>query len=186
MEFKAAVNCQFRYSKTSFGFPFVEVDPSPSEKTTYQAGGSLQVVHGKLRTTVSGSVVSDPTGLDRWCGMTYEGKGGSRLNVITAYRTCGGSINTAPLGGTLHRESAYFRHQGIANPQPRSMFLSDLQRKVSMLQSQGNAVPIMLDANSRLDTDSKYSDMVHSLDLCDLHSADPAPLNVHRRQRQPD
>ena len=50
-----------------------------------------------------------------------------------------------------------------------------MQREVSMLQSQGNAVKIMLDAYSRLDTDSKFSDMVHLLDLCDLHSADSAP-----------
>ena len=64
-DFIARVRRTFRYAKTVFGYPSVEVDDSHS-KETFQAGGNLQVVQGRLTTTVSGQPITDPTGLGRW------------------------------------------------------------------------------------------------------------------------
>jgi hypothetical protein len=173
-DFKARVLRQFRYGKTVFGFPRVDIDPS-GEKETFQAGGNLQVVQGPLTTTVSGPAILDPTGLGRWCGTTFEGKRSQKLSVITAYRTCDGSISTAPLGSTYHREYSYYKDQGETSPQPRRRFLQDLQNAIATLQADNHAVMIMIDANSTLDSDRHFLDMINSLDLIDLHKNAAAP-----------
>ncbi len=100
-DFKACMKRQFQYGKSVFGLIAKEVDPLPA-KETFQAGGTLQVVRGKLTFSVHGSTISDPSGLGRWCGMTFIGKESHKLSVITAYRTYKGSIQTAPLGSTFH------------------------------------------------------------------------------------
>ena len=67
-DFRANVRSRFQCGKTVFGFPTQEVDPC-FHSDTYQAGGCLQVVQGRLTTTVSGKEIIDPTGLGRWCGL---------------------------------------------------------------------------------------------------------------------
>ena len=173
-DFKARVQRQFRFGKTAFGFPSIDVDPS-HPKETFQAGGSLQVVQGRMTTTVSGNTISDPTGLGRWCGTTHIGRRSQKLSVLTAYRTCDGSISASPLGSTFHREYVYFKDQGEQRPQPRRRFLHDLKAQIQNLQAANHAVLLMLDANATLESDEHFLDMVNSLDLIDLHATNPAP-----------
>ena len=157
-----------------FGYPSVALDPS-GDKETYQAGGNLQVVQGRLATTVSGSPITDPTGLGRWSGITLEGRRSQKLSVITAYRTCDGSISTAPHGSTFHREYTYYKDQGEASPQPRRRFLQDIHTAIETLQTNNHAVLLMLDANSTLDSDSHFLSMINNVDLTDLHQSSAAP-----------
>ena len=173
-DFKARVLRQFRYGKTVFGYPSVDIDPS-GEKETYQAGGNLQVVQGRLTTTASGPTILDSTGLGRWSGITFEGRRSQKLSVITAYRTCDGTISTAPLGITYHRECIYFKDKGESSPQPRRRFLQDIQEAIEKLQSDNHAVMLMLDANATLNSDQHFLDMINALDLIDLHQLAPAP-----------
>jgi hypothetical protein len=173
-DFKARVQRQFRYGKTVFGFPSPEVDPS-HHKETFQAGGSLQVVQGRMTTTVTGPSIADSTGLGRWCGTTYVGRRSQKFSVITAYRTCEGSISASPLGSTFHREYTFYKDLGETQPQPRRRFLQDLQIQIKSLQDADHAVLIMLDANATLESDRHLLDMINSLELVDLHSATPAP-----------
>jgi hypothetical protein len=173
-DFKARVHRQFRYGKTVFGFPSSTVEPSHHQET-YQAGGSLQVVKGRLTTTALGNSISDPSGLGRWCGITLVGRRAQKFSIITAYRTCDGSISASPLGSTFHREYMFFKDQGETKPQPRRRFLQDLQTQIKLLQEDNHAVLLMLDANATLESDHHFLDTVNSLDLIDLHSANPAP-----------
>ena len=55
---KEQVRKQFRMGKTVFGHPSEEVDPSPP-KATFQAGGMLQVVQGRLTTTAQRTTITD-------------------------------------------------------------------------------------------------------------------------------
>ena len=158
----------FRFAKTVFGYPSEEVDGSHS-KETFQAGGNLQVVQGRLTTTVSGQVITDPTGLRRWCGKTFEGKASQKLSVITAYSTCYVTISEDTLGSTYHRQFTYFQDKGEKSPQPRRRFLDDLKAAISELQSSNHAIILMVDANATIETDHNFRDMINSIDLIDIH-----------------
>lgn len=87
LAFRDLVQRQFQYGKTVHGFLSKEIDPIPT-MTSFQAGGTTQVVKGGLTTTVQNPLLLDPTGLGRWCGMTFEGKAGRMFSVITGYRVC--------------------------------------------------------------------------------------------------
>ena len=124
-DFRACVRRQFQYGKTVFGYPSPEIDHLPI-KETFQAGGTLQVVRGNLTTQVFGPPIQDASGLGRWCGTTFIGKAGQKFSVLSGYRTCAGSFQTAPLGSTYRREYEYFKEKGHSSPQPRSSFLKDM------------------------------------------------------------
>ncbi len=134
-DFRACVRRQFPLGRTTFGYPKTEIDPI-SLKETFQAGGTLQVVRGNLTTMSFGPPISDLNGLGRWCGNTFIGKGGPKFSAITGYRTCFGSIQSAPLGTTFHREYEYFRDNGVVSPQPRTRFFKDLSQVIKKLPTQ--------------------------------------------------
>ena len=183
-DFRAGVRRQFKYAKVAFGYSSEEVDLC-HPRETFQAGGSLQTVRGNLTTTVQGDALQDPTGLGRWCGMTFEGKGTSFMSVLTAYRVCEGSITNASIGRAHHREYEYFRSKGENAPQPRTRFLQDLEQYILQLQAQDHAILLMMDANSDMDTDKRLVDMISACGLFDLHQSSPAPSTYigtnHRR-----
>lgn len=95
-------------AKTSFGSPSTEIDYIPPNET-FQAGGSLTLCLGQWTTTVFGKDIQDKSGLGRWSGLTIRGKYNNTLSMLTAYRTCAGSRQTASLGSTFHRETEFFK-----------------------------------------------------------------------------
>jgi hypothetical protein len=164
-------------AKTSFGSPNIEIDRIPPNEI-FQAGGSITLCLGLWTTAVFGSDIQDQTGLGRWSGMSLRGKHGNILSVITAYRTCAGSRQSASLGSTFHREADYFkwRTEGGCNPpNPRQMFLNDMKSQLHELQDAGHYVILMLDANATLQDDDQLRNMVEQCGLHDLHKNDPAP-----------
>jgi hypothetical protein len=101
---------------------------------------------------------------------------GNTLSVITGYRVCSGSIRTAPLGSTHHREYEYYRNANEKGPpNPRLHFLKDIERLIHTLQDDGHHIVLMLDANSVLSSDSQFRETMDRLQLTDLHRNDPAP-----------
>jgi hypothetical protein len=74
--------------------------------------------------------LQDPTGLGRWSGMTVRDKGDQCLSILMVYRVCRGSINTAPLGSSFHREFSYFRDLGERSPNPRTHVLRSFQKLI--------------------------------------------------------
>jgi hypothetical protein len=163
-------------TKISFGSPNKTIDDIPVSET-FQAGGSTTFIMGPWTTAVIGKEVHDTTGLGQWSGLHIRGRHGNTLSVITGYRTCTGSIRTAPLGSTFHREYEYYRHDqktGSA-PNPRLHFLKDIERLIHTLQDEGNHIVLMLDANSVLTSDKQFRDTMDRLQLTDLHRNDPAP-----------
>ena len=185
-DFQTCVNRQFHFGKTVFGYSSAEVDPLPVSET-FQAGGTAQVVQGNITTSIHGKPIEDPSGLGRWCGVSLMGKREQKFSVVTGYRSCTGSIHTAPLGSTFHREYMYFREKGEQQPNPRKRFFDDLSLLIHQLQQHDHAVMVMLDANSTLDSDRALMDFMDSNDLHDLHQSAPAPSTyIGAQQRRID
>ena len=166
--FRSQLRKHYRQSKVNFGFPSKAIDTC-SEHLTYQPGGNLTLINGNLTSSCLGDDPGDGTGLGRWSGLTLRGKDTFTLTIITAYHTCGGNIRTSPLGSTYSREYNYYRDRGHKTPNPRRLFLQDLETKIKQLQQQGRLILLMLDANAD-DTDPHFQATIHSCDLHDLHS----------------
>lgn len=82
MDFKSCVQRQFQYGKTVFGYPSEEINPLHRSEC-FQAGGTLQVAQGMITTTITANPVEDLSGLGRWCGITFMGKGNKQVTVLS-------------------------------------------------------------------------------------------------------
>jgi hypothetical protein len=172
-DFRSTLRRYTRQSKTVFGFVSTEIDKC-LQTETFQSGGNLTCVLGSLVPRVDGSTILDKTGLGRWSGVKLEGPDGKKLAIITAYRVCSGSPQTAPIGSSFLREYEFFRERQFNSTNPRRLFLVDLQKTILDLQEAGYSTILMLDANSTLD-DTHLQDFAAKCGLHDLHHSDPAP-----------
>ncbi|KAI2495356.1 hypothetical protein MHU86_19158 [Fragilaria crotonensis] len=75
-----------RSAFSSSTLPPVKRD-SRRNSSSYQPGGTFMATTGKWASRSTGKIIVDPTGLGRWSGLTFLGKRGKRLTVITAYRS---------------------------------------------------------------------------------------------------
>ncbi|KAI2499477.1 hypothetical protein MHU86_14997 [Fragilaria crotonensis] len=166
MAFADRVKRQFHMSKIAYSAPSAEVDQVP-ETETFQAGGTVIFATGKMVPISYGNALQDPTGLGRWSGLTFRGKENTKLSVITAYRVCAGSIQSAPIGSSFAREYEHHRHLGKTSPRPRKLFLIDLEAAVKSLQADGHSIVLMMDSNGQLTDDA---DLQNFSSQCDhLH-----------------
>ena len=174
-EFRQLLRRHYQQSKVTFGTPNRDIDQClPTE--TFQSGGSLTLATGRLTSTINGEVdLTDPTGLGRWSGISFMGRNKTFLSIITAYRVCSGSPNTAPIGSAFLREYEYFREHQRRHNNPRHEILTDLKNMITRLQEAGHMILLMLDANSTIDTDPQFELFIQACNLHDLHDNDPAP-----------
>lgn len=126
-------------SKTSFSSPSAAVDKIPPNET-FQAGGTLTTCLGHWTTAIYGEDIQDPSGLGRWSGLTLRGKHDNIVSFITAYRTCSGNRQTAPLGSTFHREVEFFCDCPVTRRNARKRFLSDLSEYILRLRDAGHSL----------------------------------------------
>ena len=124
-DFRSATQKFYRQSKITFGMVSPTIDHC-LQSESFQSGGNVTAVLGSLSSRVSGSSIHDFTGLGRWSGVTLEGANSRKLSIITAYRVCKGSPQSAPLGSSFLREYEYFREQSFHSVNPRRQFLVDL------------------------------------------------------------
>ena len=172
--FNTRAHQHYQMAKTSFSSPSVEIDPIP-ERETFQSGGTITLSTRDLVPMALGTDISDQTGLGRWSGQTFRGKGNKTLSVITGYRVCTGSIVSSSIGSAFSREYEHHRTQGTTSPRPRKIFLKDLGEIIQNLQTKGHAILLMMDSNGQVEDDQDIQNFLSTCDLHDLHSADPAP-----------
>jgi hypothetical protein len=172
-DYRASLRRFARQSKTVFGTVSPNID-NCSQKETFQSGGNLTCITGPSVARINGPDISDTTGLGRWSGLTIDGTTGRKVTIITAYRVCSGTPQTAPIGSSFLREYEYFREHHYTSLNPRRIFLTDLQKTILNLQESGHCIILMLDANSTLD-DEHFQVFIATCGLNDLHSTDPAP-----------
>jgi hypothetical protein len=133
------------------------------------------MVTGSLASRSTSMQHIDPTGLGRWSGITLELPQSKRFTLITAYRVCSGSPSSSSLGSSFIREYEFLRKQQPPCLNPRRQFLIDLQKMIQTLQTAGNAILLMLDANSCIKSDRQFAEFAQACGLHDLHSSEPAP-----------
>jgi endonuclease/exonuclease/phosphatase family metal-dependent hydrolase len=160
--------------KVEFASPSQLVDPI-IETARFQAGGNLLMACGKWVPSIFGPPIRDPTGLGRWCGITIRGKHGNLLTIITAYRVCNGHIHTAPLGSSFAREYVFLKQSGDSRPNPRKTFVDDLATEIRTLLDAQHHVILALDANTIVETDAYFRQMIDFCDLNDIHKHTCAP-----------
>jgi hypothetical protein len=172
-DYRTALRRYSRQSKTVFGTISPSIDTC-SQSESFQSGGNLTSIIGSCVSRIRGSEIRDSTGLGRWSGLTLDGSNGKVVSIITAYRVCSGSPQSAPLGSAFLREYEYLRENKYTSLNPRRSFLTDLQQVITNLQASGHCIILMLDANSTLD-DPSLQDFLSLCGLHDLHYKDPAP-----------
>ena len=173
-DFKKRTQKHFAMTKIAFSSPSSAIDPIP-ENESYHPGGTVTLAIKKMVPLSHGPSFGDPTGLGRWSGMHFRGKDNRIFTVITAYRVCSGSIQTAPLGSAFAREYEYIREHGEISPRPRKTFLSDLATFILSIQAVGNSVLVMMDSNGQLTDDADLQSFVSQCDMHDLHAHFPSP-----------
>lgn len=172
-DYRSTLRRYTRQSKTVFGSVSPDIDQC-HQSETFQSGGNLTSILGSLVSRAGGPDILDTTGLGRWSGVKIEGPDGRKLSIITAYRVCSGSPQTAPLGSSFLREYEFFREHQHTSPNPRRLFFVDLQKTIVELQESGYSTILMIDANSTLD-DPQLLNFTATCGLHDLHSYDPPP-----------
>ena len=176
-DFRRQARRFYRQNRIAFSSPSREIDPC-GERATFQAGGTITAATWRSVSYSIGDTLTDPTGLGRWSGLTFQGKSQTKLSIITAYRSCTGSVKTSgALGSTYIRECEYYKQKGIKSPNPRMLLLDDLRDYISQLRNENedHAIIFMMDANSVLATDEKFKEFLIQQELFDLHDRAPAP-----------
>ena len=139
----------------------------------YQPGGTFTATTGKWSTRSTGKPLVDPSGMGRWSGLCFLGKRNKRLAVITAYR----SPRQSPKGGFGFYEQQYsiMLATGIAKPNVRKQFITDISTFINDLQTNGFEVILSLDANETMgeDKDNGLAQLLKVCNLGDLHLLGP-------------
>jgi hypothetical protein len=172
--FSSRLKRHYQMSRVSFSSPSPTVDPMPDTES-YQAGGTTTFTNRKMVPFSYGAVFQDPTGLGRWNGLHFRGENNTQFTVLTGYRVCSGSINTAPIGSAAGREHEYLRNINGKTTSPRKAFLKDLSNTIKGFQEEGHSMLVMLDSNGCLEDDTDLQKFLVANDLRDLHSAHPYP-----------
>jgi hypothetical protein len=161
----------FRTARTAFS-----CSKLPNEgNSLYKPGGTVTTTTGKWTARCIGAPIVDTTGMGRWSGLSYLGKHGRHLTILTAYR----SPRQQPKGGFgfYDQQHAILIASGIKKPNVRKQFVIDIVHFINSLQSDGHEIILSLDANeSSTDQPDKYGIdyILQSCQLKDLHTLGPS------------
>ena len=71
----------------------------------------------------------------------------------------------------------------MKGPRPRQLFLRDMKAQIQIVKAVQHSIILMLDANSTLDGDLPFAQMISECDLHDLQKRDPATSTFMGAQR---
>jgi len=107
--------------------------------------------------------------LGRWTYQEFLGKNEKRVIVVSGYRVCNQKFDAAANTATA-QQIRLLQAQGIINPKPRSLFLTDLIAQINIWRQANKEVIICIDANEPVDDPhSEVSKLFTETDLVDLH-----------------
>jgi len=114
----------------------------------------------------------DPSGLGRWSGISFLGKQGKRLSIITAYRSPRQQLQSG--FGFYDQQYALLLASGVAKPNVRPQFIRDIIKFIQALQKDNHEIIFSLDANKTNGQDKVGIDLVlRECQLYDLHTIRP-------------
>ncbi len=178
----------FSAAKSAFSSSVLPRD-STAPASGYQPGGTLTVTKNQWASRSIGAQLLDPTGMGRWSGLSYLGKQGKRLALLTAYR----SPRQQHQGGFgfFDQQYALLLSNGIKAPHVRRQFIVDICRFIQNLQHDGYEILLSLDANETIGQDKTFglSHLMAECSLVDLHTLgpdDPPPTYKYGTGRRID
>ena len=117
-------------------------------------GGTAVLTIDDTTARIWNTQLQDPTGLGRWSGTRYRGRGQRTISVLSAYcpQAEGGPLTVASQHATYFaRRQAMQLHPGHRQTMtPRKAFLNDLLDFIRGLQEKGDLVLLNMDANENL------------------------------------
>jgi hypothetical protein len=139
---------------------------TPSKKA-YKPGGTMTISSGQLasRHLETGT---DPTGMGRFNYQTFNGKNGTKLIFITAYRVCFQAIESAGETTSFYHQWHNMLQSGHETPNPRRQVLLDLKELILTRIGQGYDVCISMDANEEIN--SRNQQLLEWMEQCGLVS----------------
>ena len=137
-------------------------------------GGCAVLSNNKLchRVIASGE---DTTNLGRWAWTTFQGKRNMRLTVVSAYRPCSPSPNSA--NAVWHQHNSYFATINRAFESPREAILNDLFSLLARFHAQGHLLIVSIDLNEEV-TSPQIAARFESLSMQLTHDF-PEGFNTH-------
>ena len=72
------------------------------------------------------------------------------IAIITVYRVTQRAIEQAGPTTAYAQQWAVLRQQGVARPEPRTQFITDIKRLLKKLKKDGNKIILMMDANETM------------------------------------
>jgi len=161
----------------------------PCERdSAYKPGGTLTATTDKWTSRSTGKPLVDPSGLGRWSGISFLGKQGKRLSIITAYRSPRQQLLNG--FGFYDQQYALLLASGVAKPNVWTQFVRDIIKFIQAhLQKDKHEIILSLDANETNGQDKVDIDLVlRECQLYDLHTIGPNdkppatyPYGNHRR-----
>jgi hypothetical protein len=73
----------FKTARTAFSSSIIHNEGN----SLYKPGGTLTTTTGKWTTRSIGQPITDDSGMGRWSGLSFLGKNGRQLSILTAYRS---------------------------------------------------------------------------------------------------
>jgi hypothetical protein len=132
--------------------------------SSYQPGGTATAIRNKLVGRIT-TTIQDKTNLGRWSGFKLNTNFGHQLNIITVYQ----STRSEGIYTTYQQQAHYFRSQGIINPDPRKILMSDLTDLVSDFNRNKEETIVLIDANDNpLARNSLLSNFLSNTSLVSL------------------
>ena len=141
----------------------------------YKPGGTLTATTDKWTSRSTGKPLVDLLGLGRWSGISFLGKQGKRLSIITAYRSPRQQRKDG--FGFYDQQYVLLLASGIAKPNFRTQFVCNIVKFIQIIQKDGHEIILSLDANETNGQDKVGKvgiDLVlRECQLYDLHTIGP-------------
>jgi hypothetical protein len=128
---KQPLRSYFSEAKSAFSSSVLPRD-STAPASGYQPGGTLVVTTNQWASRSIGTQLLDPTGMGRWSGLSYLGKRGKRLALLTAY--CSPRQQHKGGFGFFDQQYALLLSKDIKAPNVRRQFIVDICCFIQNLQ----------------------------------------------------
>jgi hypothetical protein len=142
----------------------------------YQPGGTAVLVRNKWAMRVL-SRGADKLG--RWSWIILSGKGTAKVAFISAYRVCDGASEAAITSRTVRAQQEWhYAEQGLQGVNLREQFLTDIQRLIGKMQTEGHDIVLMMDANESSSLGSGVDRLICKCGLADAHKSAQTTLET--------
>ena len=166
---------RFEHSKSSLSSSNIDCD----RDSGYKPGGTITTAAKQWSSRCNGEEIVDPRGLGRWSGLTFLGRRGCKLSVITGYRSP--RQTNKQTYSFSDQQYALLKAEGIKQPNIRLQFIADMVKQILKLKDAKHEVMLMLDANELMgESLDGIQRLVDACDLHDLHSIHANPPATYK------